>query len=85
MKPRIIPKGNELQPEDCVETFGVVNGVEKIDKGWLTNETILQFKFFNNPFNLKERIKNRLLYVKVIVFSSQSLIKGHVNEQIFFS
>ena len=66
VKPRYVPKGNEPQPAGDIETFGVVDGVEKLDKGWLTNETILQFKFINNPFHLKDRIKNRLLFVKVI-------------------
>lgn len=65
IKPRKISKGNEPQATNDIETFGVVEGVEKIDKGWLTNETILQFKFLNNPFNLKDRIKGRLLHVKV--------------------
>lgn len=65
LKTRCISKGDEPQVNNDTETFGIVNGVEKIDKGWLTNETILQFKFFNNPFNLKERMRNRPLYVKV--------------------
>lgn len=65
LKTRCVPRGSEEQAMSDVETFGVVEGVEKVDRGWLTNETVLQFKFFNNPFNLKERIKNRLLYVKV--------------------
>lgn len=65
LKPRCIPVEDTATADNTIETFGVVNGDEKIDKGWLTNETILQFKFFNNPFMLKERIKNRLLYVKM--------------------
>lgn len=65
MKTRFVPRSTEAESSSEIETFGVVDGVEKIDKGWLTNETILQFKFFNNPFHLKERIKNRMLYVKV--------------------
>lgn len=48
-----------------IDTFGDINGVEKIDRGWLTTETILQFKFIRNPFVLKQKLKNRLLYVKV--------------------
>lgn len=65
LEPRVIPSGMDLQTNPDYDTFGTVKWVEKIDKGWLTNETILQFKFFSNPFALKERIKNRLLYVKV--------------------
>lgn len=48
-----------------VDTFGIIDGVEKIDRGWLTSETMFEFKFINNPFSLKERVKNRLLYVKL--------------------
>lgn len=48
-----------------IDTFGDINGVEKIDRGWLTTETVLQFKFMRNPFVLKQKLKNRLLFVKV--------------------
>lgn len=64
LTPRRIAK-DEDQASNSMDHFGVVDGVEKVDKGWLTHETILQFKFFNNPLSLKDRIKDRLLYVKV--------------------
>lgn len=64
LNPRKIPKDEEQAP-NVVDHFGILDGVEKVDKGWLTHETIYQFKFFNNPFSLKERVKNRLIYVKV--------------------
>lgn len=48
-----------------IDTFGDIAGVEKIDRGWLTTETVYQFKFIRNPFVLKQKLKNRLLYVKV--------------------
>ncbi|XP_055916525.1 glycerophosphocholine phosphodiesterase GPCPD1 [Eupeodes corollae] len=47
------------------DIFGYVNGVEKIDRGWLTFETLIQFNFFNAPFEWKRSIKKRLIYVKV--------------------
>lgn len=50
-----------------IDTFGDINGVEKIDRGWLTTETVFQFKFIRNPFILKQKLKNRLLYVKVSI------------------
>lgn len=54
------------KPNDTgIDTFGDINGVEKIDRGWLTTETVFQFKFIRNPFILKQKLKNRLLYVKV--------------------
>ena len=63
MNPRIIFAYDELSPK--IDTFGEVGGVEKIDGGWLTTETVIQFKFFKNPFHLKQKLKSRLLYVKV--------------------
>lgn len=64
LKPREIPAHN-LSESSEINTFGVIDGVEKLDGGWLTSETIFQFKFMNNPFHLKQKLKNRLLYVKV--------------------
>lgn len=63
LNPRQINAYAELT--SAIDTFGEVNGLEKIDYGWLTTETIIQFKFFNNPFHLKEKLKNRILFVKV--------------------
>lgn len=82
LKPRYISKDSESQISQ-VDTFGLVQGVEKVDRGWLTNETVLQFKFFNNPFHLKERVKSRLLYVKVIV--RQGLVQPPHNRTNLFS
>ncbi|XP_052866164.1 glycerophosphocholine phosphodiesterase GPCPD1 [Anopheles cruzii] len=55
--------GKGVEPK--IDTLGDINGHVKLDKGWLTTETIVQFKFFDNPFSVKDRIKNRLLYVKI--------------------
>lgn len=67
LKPRQVPVVNngDRPNRTLFDTFGDLNGCVKIDKGWLTNETILQFKFFNNPFTLKESKKNKLLYIKL--------------------
>lgn len=51
-----------------IDTFGDIDGLEKIDRGWLTTETVYQFKFIRNPFILKQKLKNRLLYVKVNIY-----------------
>lgn len=61
-KPRAVPRD---AVSSLVETFGIVDDVEKIDRGWLTNETMFEFKFLNNPLILKERMKNRLLFIKI--------------------
>lgn len=83
LKTRVIPQSSEPQAFSDVETFGIINGVQKVDKGWLTNETIIQFKFFNNPFNLKERIKNRLLYVKVNLLRVPTPVRFATRENSF--
>ncbi|XP_037906602.1 glycerophosphocholine phosphodiesterase GPCPD1 isoform X1 [Hermetia illucens] len=63
LHPRSIPEmGDKAESDDI---FGDVEGEEKIDRGWLTTESIVQLKFFNSPFALKQRMKSRLLYIKV--------------------
>lgn len=65
--PRQLAAGAPPAPAHApiTDTFGYVHGVEKIDSGWLTTETIIQFKFFNNPFHLKQKLKSRRLFVKL--------------------
>lgn len=66
IEPRAVPYNKVEGADECeMDVYGDVKGEIKLDRGWLTSETIVQFKFFNNPFMLKERIKNKLLYVKV--------------------
>lgn len=62
-KQSISPSSSTNDPG--IDTFGDINGVEKVDRGWLTTETVFQFKFIRNPFIIKQKLKNRLLYVKV--------------------
>ncbi|XP_055376159.1 glycerophosphocholine phosphodiesterase GPCPD1 [Condylostylus longicornis] len=65
--PRVIPVlDDRLESNDV---YGEIAGVEKIDRGWLTSETVIQLKFFNSPFKWKQRMKNRLVYVKVTPMS----------------
>lgn len=46
--------------------FGYHNGYCKIERGWLTDETVIQFKLFNNPIKLwKHRLQNKKLYIKM--------------------
>ncbi|TDG42800.1 hypothetical protein AWZ03_010775 [Drosophila navojoa] len=64
LEPRCIKELDE-QPPECQETFGCVNGQEKVDRGWLTKESLVQLKFFYAPFTWKQRMKRRLVHVKV--------------------
>ncbi|XP_011302442.1 glycerophosphocholine phosphodiesterase GPCPD1 isoform X2 [Fopius arisanus] len=70
MHPRSIKKEipsnftDESLPEP--ERFGYHNGYCKIERGWLTDETVIQFKLFNNPIKLwKNRLQNKKLYIKM--------------------
>ncbi|KAL5279528.1 GPCPD1 family protein [Megaselia abdita] len=76
MVPRTVPasakSGEETKPDlyvPYVDLFGDVKGEEKIDRGWLTSETVVQLKFFNAPFVWKQRVKKRLLYAKITPMS----------------
>ncbi|EDV99171.1 glycerophosphocholine phosphodiesterase GPCPD1 [Drosophila grimshawi] len=64
LQPRSIAELDE-QPVQCQDTFGCVQGKRKVDRGWLTKEALVQLKFFYAPFTWKQRMKRRLVYVKV--------------------
>ncbi|XP_039952908.1 glycerophosphocholine phosphodiesterase GPCPD1 [Bactrocera tryoni] len=65
LKPRSVIPGVNRKTRECDEEYGYINGVEKVDRGWVTSETIVQLKFFNAPFTWKQRMKRRLIFVKV--------------------
>ncbi|XP_055539673.1 glycerophosphocholine phosphodiesterase GPCPD1 [Wyeomyia smithii] len=75
--PRSVPNDSTTIQETRIDTLGDIEGSVKLDKGWLTTETIIQFKFFNNPFSVKERIKNRLLYVKITPMNLRINAESH--------
>lgn len=79
LNPRQINAYAELT--SVTDTFGEVNGSEKIDCGWLTTETIFQFKFFNNPFHLKQKLKNRIIFVKVKLISMYTILTTYIKVQ----
>ncbi|XP_073821593.1 glycerophosphocholine phosphodiesterase GPCPD1-like [Musca autumnalis] len=58
------------------DIFGVVNNNTKVDRGWLSTETIVQFKIFDAPFSWKQRMKKRLMYVKVTPMNLRIPIGG---------
>lgn len=52
------------------DKFGYYNGYCKIERGWLTDETVIQFKIFNNPIKLwKNRLQNRKVHIKVCILN----------------
>ncbi|KAK1133568.1 hypothetical protein K0M31_011369 [Melipona bicolor] len=70
MTPRFIKKNtssnftNDTLPSP--DKFGYYNGYFKNERGWLTDETVIQFKLFNNPIKLwKTRLQNRKVHIKM--------------------
>ncbi|OWR47314.1 hypothetical protein KGM_214218 [Danaus plexippus plexippus] len=60
--PRVI-KETMLHPH--TDIFGNNEGIYKVNKGWLTFQTLVQFKFMHNPLKLKSRLTGRLMNIKV--------------------
>lgn len=82
MIPRQIKKNipsnfvNDTLPDP--EIFGCHNGYCKVERGWLTDETVIQFKIFDNPIKLwKHQYKNRNINIKM---TPLNLVKQHSYE-----
>ncbi|KAG7311620.1 hypothetical protein JYU34_002669 [Plutella xylostella] len=59
-----------------VDIFGTYGDQTKITRGWLTKQTLIQFKFLNNPLKLKSRLSGRALNIKItpvkLTFNNQN-------------
>jgi len=67
LQPRIVKELDEQPAKNQSDIFGSFNGQEKVDRGWLTKETLVQLKFFYAPFTFKQRMKRRHIQVKVYI------------------
>lgn len=58
---------NTREPETSkIDTFGDHDKMNRVERGWLTKETVVQFQLFNNPLTLwKQKLANRTVYIKV--------------------
>ncbi|XP_043276191.1 glycerophosphocholine phosphodiesterase GPCPD1-like isoform X2 [Venturia canescens] len=69
MTPRLIKKNTTSNLSESIpdpERFGYHNGYCKVERGWLTDETVIQFKLFNSPIKIwKNRLQNRDLFIKM--------------------
>ncbi|XP_035718049.1 glycerophosphocholine phosphodiesterase GPCPD1-like isoform X2 [Vespa mandarinia] len=64
---------NDTLPDP--EIFGCHNGYCKVERGWLTDETVIQFKIFDNPIKLwKHRLQNRKVNIKM---TPVNLVRQH--------
>lgn len=69
LRPRRIAKESTVTTAD--DSYGDYGGHFKVDRGWLTTESVLQLKFYKNPFTFKSRIKDGQLRVKIIPVNFQ--------------
>ncbi|CAH1109067.1 unnamed protein product [Psylliodes chrysocephalus] len=66
--PREIDSENGSSPkmEDPPHDYGYYNDRERVDRGWLNKETVIQLKLCNNPLSLfRPKYHNRLVNIKV--------------------
>lgn len=62
IKPRIL-RESDLHP--IIDEFGKYEKLSSLTRGWLTTQTLVQFKFLNNPLKLKNRLSGRRMNIKV--------------------
>ncbi|KAL6264932.1 hypothetical protein P5V15_005028 [Pogonomyrmex californicus] len=70
MTPRLIsrntPSNFDSDTLPDPDKFGYHNNYSKIERGWLTDETVIQFKLFNNAIKFwKNRLQNKKVHIKM--------------------
>lgn len=75
--PRIVTE-NMLHP--TLDIFGEYDGKQKVSNGWLTAQTLVQFKFVKNPLKLKSRLSGRLMNIKVTPVKLSFGTEPHVED-----
>lgn len=73
LKPRIIQNdAKSPSNKDEPHIYGNYNDSERIDRGWLNKETVIQLKLGHNPLQLwRPKYVNRQIFVKVIPINIQ--------------
>lgn len=64
-----------------MDQFGYIDGQKKIARGWLTNETIVQFKFLNQVFAFDGAKVPEKMYLKVVSLENENELPNY-NETI---
>ncbi|KAL3281398.1 hypothetical protein HHI36_004607 [Cryptolaemus montrouzieri] len=71
--------------EDVPLTYGHIHNYEKIDRGWLNKETVVQLKLCNNPLTLwRPKYLNRKVYIKVTPVNLQRHSSSSNNNSLAF-
>lgn len=78
--PRLI---KETATHPITDLYGDFDGQQSVDKGWLNGQTVIQFKFMHNPLNLKTRLADRLMNIKVtpVKLSFSSDMQGQLQAE----
>ncbi|XP_052128768.1 glycerophosphocholine phosphodiesterase GPCPD1 isoform X1 [Frankliniella occidentalis] len=81
--PRIIKEQGPQQ--HVVDEFGHYDHYQRVDRGWLTTQTAIQLKLFNNPIQMwKSKLQGVKLFIKVtpvnLTRSSSSVESVYVGE-----
>ncbi|CAG4968151.1 unnamed protein product [Colias eurytheme] len=77
IEPRVI-KESMLHP--VIDHFGEYGGNERLIRGWLTSQSLVQFKFIDNPLKLKSRLAGRLMHIKVTPVKLSFGTESHIEE-----
>lgn len=69
--PTLIPNACHIlllgpQQQQEIDEFGHFDHYQRVDRGWLTTQTVIQLKLFNNPIQMW---KSKLQGVKVRCFT----------------
>lgn len=66
LNPRKIRAGVHQDGLDEPDVFGDFYNSTRVDSGWLTQESVVQLKLFNNPLTLwRPKFSSRTVYIKV--------------------
>lgn len=79
VRPRVI-KENTREPS--LDVYGHYDGKARICRGWLTCQTLLQFKFVKNPLKLKTRLAGRLMNIKVTPVNLSFGTEGQIEDSL---
>uniref|UniRef100_A0A023FBW1 Glycerophosphocholine phosphodiesterase GPCPD1 n=2 Tax=Triatoma infestans TaxID=30076 RepID=A0A023FBW1_TRIIF len=83
-KPRVIPKRALYCPkavnEQEADVMGFYDNKERIDRGWLTTETAIQLKLFNEHLQIwKSKLRGRPISVKV---TPVNLTRNSISQEV---
>lgn len=81
--PRVV---KEINLHPGIDEFGKQGDQVSVSPGWLTEHTIIQLQFYNNPLNLKTKYMDRTINIKVtpvkLSFGSEITLEESLSNDI---